>query len=24
MKAHNGTDPELVEDQKRFVLRLTA
>ena len=24
MKAHNGTDPELVEDQERFILRLTA
>jgi ATP-dependent DNA helicase RecG len=24
MKAHNGTDPELVEDHENFILRLTA
>jgi ATP-dependent DNA helicase RecG len=24
MKAHNGTEPALVEDQERFILRLFA
>jgi ATP-dependent DNA helicase RecG len=24
MKTHNGTEPALIEDQERFMLRLTA